>query len=81
MTPIVHADSAARLSLFAYTNNEFRMHIYGLTNRGYIVPTSTNLNSNTNWYPVHTNFVSFWYTNSAVTNDLRRFYRVITNSL
>jgi hypothetical protein len=56
---IVHADSAARLSLWEFSSNQFRFHISGLTNRGYIVQSSTNLNSSTNWYPIFTNFVSF----------------------
>lgn len=76
---IVHADSAARLSLWNFTSNEFRMHISGLTSRGYVVESSTNLNAASNWHATFTNFVSFWYTNFVPTNDYRRFYRVITN--
>jgi len=48
---IVHADSAARLSLWELSLNQFRVHISGLTNRGYIVQTSTNLNGSTNGIP------------------------------
>jgi len=77
---IIHGDSAARLSLFAMETNAFRLHISGVTNRSYVVQTSTNLNSATNWYTIHTNFVSFWYTNYPTTGDLRRFYRSITNN-
>ncbi|MCI0746036.1 MAG: immunoglobulin domain-containing protein [Verrucomicrobia subdivision 3 bacterium] len=77
---IVHADSAARLSLFTYENETFRMHISGLTNRPYRVETATNLNPSVTWTPIFTNIVSYWYTNFAATNDGRRFYRTITNS-
>jgi len=76
---IIHGDSAARLSLFEFPSaSQFRMHISGLTNRSYLIQTSTNLNSSTNWYPIYTNFVSFWYTNTTAT-EAKRFYRVITN--
>jgi hypothetical protein len=77
---IVHGDSAARLSLWGMETNAFRLHISGVTNRPYLVQTSTNLNSATNWYTIHTNLVSFWYTNFPTTNDLQRFYRSITNN-
>jgi hypothetical protein len=76
---IIHGDSAARLSLWQFTStNQFRFHISGLTNRSYLIQTSTNLNSPTNWYPIFTNFVSFWYTNTSAA-EAKRFYRVITN--
>jgi hypothetical protein len=75
---IVHGDSAARLTNAMVTASAFRIHIFGLTNRPYVVETTTNLNT-TNWYPIHTNTVSFWYTNFPTTSDWRRFYRVITN--
>ena len=45
-----------------------------------VVQTSTNLNSATNWYTIHTNLVSFWYTNFPTTNDRQRFYQAITNT-
>jgi hypothetical protein len=76
---IVHGDSAARLSLWAVQTNAFRLHISGLTNRPYVVQTTTNLDSPVDWLTVHTNTVSFWYTNFPTTSDWRRFYRVITN--
>jgi hypothetical protein len=60
--------------------NAFRLHISGVTNRSYVVQTSTNLNGATNWYNIHTNFVSFWYTNFPTTNDWQRYYRAITNN-
>lgn len=44
---IVHGDSASRMSLWGMTSNAFRLHISGLTNRSYVVQTSTNLT--TNW--------------------------------
>lgn len=75
---IVHGDSASRLSLWGMTSNAFRLHISGLTNRAYVVQTSTNLT--TNWTTIYTNFVSFWYTNFNTTNDRQRFYRAITNN-
>jgi len=75
---IVHHDSAARLCLLDMTSNAFRVHISGLTNRPYVVLTSTNLA--TNWTTIYTNFVSFWYTNFNTTNDRQRFYRAITNN-
>jgi len=78
-TLFVHADSSARMSQWAMTNNQFRFHIYGLTNRAYRIETSTNLNSSTNWYKIYTNTVSYWYTNTVTTNDKQRFYRAITN--
>ena len=78
-TLFVHANSAARQSLFAFTNPQFRFHISGLTNRAYRIETSTNLNSPTNWYPIFTNNVSYWYTNFAATNGPQRFYRSVTN--
>lgn len=77
---IVHGDSAARLTNSTLVANAFRIHISGVTNRPYVVQTTTNLNSPTNWSAVYTNFVSFWYTNSPTTSDWRRFYRVITNN-
>ena len=55
------------------------MLISGVTTRSYVVQTSTNLNSETNWHNIHTNFVSFWYTNTPTANDLQRYYRAITN--
>jgi len=75
---IVHSEYAARLSNLTVETNAFRVHISGVTNRPYVVQTTTNLNT-TNWYPIHTNTVSFWYTNFPITSDWRRFYRVITN--
>jgi hypothetical protein len=76
----IYADSAARLNLYGYSSTSFWFQIYGLTNRAYVVQTSTNLNSSTNWNPIFTNFVSFFYTNFNRTNDPRRFYRAITNN-
>lgn len=76
---IVHGDSAARLSLWAQTNTQFRFHIYGLTNRPYRIDSTTNLSGTIVWTPVFTNTVSFWYTNAPTTSDWRRFFRVITN--
>ncbi|HEU0009226.1 MAG TPA: pre-peptidase C-terminal domain-containing protein [Verrucomicrobiae bacterium] len=75
----VHGNSAARLSLLSYTSNSFYFHLYGLTNRAYRIETSTNLASPTNWYPIHTNYVSYWYTNYGLTNPNSRFFRAITN--
>jgi hypothetical protein len=77
---IIHSNSAARLSSWGMETNAFRLHISGVTNRSYVVQTSTNLNSAANWSAVHTNFVSFWYTNFPTTNDRQRFYRAITNN-
>jgi hypothetical protein len=76
----VHGDSAARMSLVQGGSTSFWFHAYGVTNRPYRVETSTNLNSPTNWYPIHTNWTSFWYTNFASTNDKWRFYRAVTNN-
>lgn len=78
-TLFVHGNSAARLSLVTFTNAQFRFHISGLTNRAYRIDSSTNLNSATNWQPVFTNVVSYWYTNLVATNDPQRFYRAVTN--
>ena len=75
---MVHGDSAARLSNATLQANAFRVHISGVTNRPYVVLTTTN-HIFTNWYPIHTNTVSFWYTNFPTTNDSRRFYRAVTN--
>jgi hypothetical protein len=79
-TLFVHGDSSARLNLWGYNTTSFWFQIYGLTNRAYIVQTSTNLNSPTNWYAIYTNFVSYYYTNFNRTNDQLRFYRAITNN-
>ena len=79
-TLFVLADSAARLSLWNYTTGKFHFHIYGLTNRAYVIQTSTNLGSPTNWYRIFTNIVSFWYTNVTASNDPQRFYRAMTNN-
>lgn len=76
----LHADSAARLNLYGSSTTSFWFQIYGLTNRPYVVQTSTNLNSPTNWQPIFTNFVSFFYTNFNRTSDQQRFYRTITNN-
>ena len=76
-TLFVHGDSAARLKSMEYAANQFRMHIYGLTNRAYAVQSSTNL---VNWQTVFTNYVSFWYTNLSASNEPMRFYRAVTNN-
>lgn len=76
-TLFVHGDSAARLKSMEYSTNQFRMHIYGLTNRAYAVQSSTNL---VNWQTVFTNYVSFWYTNLSASNEPMRFYRAVTNN-
>jgi hypothetical protein len=68
-----------RLSLWTITNSEFRLHISAVTNRCYRIETCTNLTNPSTWTPIHTNTVSFWYTNCATTSDWRRFYRVVTN--
>jgi len=79
-TLFVHGDSSARLNLWGYNTTSFWFQIYGLTNRAYVVQTSTNLNSPTNWYAIYTNFVSYYYTNFNRTSDITRFYRAITNN-
>ncbi|MCI0747832.1 MAG: immunoglobulin domain-containing protein [Verrucomicrobia subdivision 3 bacterium] len=49
---IVHGDSAARLSNWVFTGSEFRVRIgNSLTNRPYVVQTSTNLNTATTGFP------------------------------
>ena len=58
----------------------FWFQAFGLTNRRYIVQTSTNLNSTTNWHPIYTNYASYFYTNFSRRNDRQRFYRSITNN-
>ncbi len=76
---IIWPDSSARLGpVQITTNGQFIMQVAGLTNRPYRIESSTNLGS-TNWVPIFTNFVSYWYTNSTLTNDAQRFYRAITN--
>lgn len=77
---IVHSNSAARLSLVGLSTNQFRFHIYGLTNRAYRVESTTNLVPPITWTAIHTNFVSFWYTNTIATNVPFRFFRAITNA-
>ena len=72
----VHADSAARLGPFIYTNQLLSFATWGLTNRAYRVEISTNL---VNWTPLVTNFVTYWTTNST-TNYPQLFYRAITNN-
>jgi len=79
-TLFIHGDSAARLNLVGLNSTSYWFQIYGLTNRPYVVQTSTNLGSSTNWYPIYTNFVSFYYTNFNRTSDAQRFYRAITNN-
>jgi hypothetical protein len=78
-TAFLHSDSAARLNLLNYNSTSFWFQIYGLTNRPYKVESTTNLTSPITWTPVFTNMVSFFYTNFAMTNDIARFYRAITN--
>ena len=74
-------DSSARLlSAQLTTNGQFIFTVAGLTNRPYRIESSTNLNSPTNWVSVFTNFVTYAYTNSIITNDAQRFYRAITNN-
>jgi hypothetical protein len=75
----LHHDSAARLSLWETGTNDFRCHIYGLTNRYYRVDATTNLKGPTVWTPVFKKMVSFWYTNACRTNNWAVFYRAITN--
>lgn len=75
----VHDNSAARLSLAQGSGTSMWFHVSGVTNRPFRVETTTYLNTNV-WYPLFTNWTSFWYTNSPLTNDKLRFYRVITNS-
>lgn len=76
----VHGDSAARLNLVGYNTTSFWFQIYGLTNRPYRVETTTNFTTPIMWTSVLTNNVSYFYTNFAMTSDVTRFYRAITNS-
>lgn len=76
---IVHADSAARLTLYGTSSNEIFFHIFGLTNRAYRIEMATNLTAPINWSIIHTNMVSFWYTNAGISTNPMRFYRAITN--
>ena len=77
---IIWPNSSARLG---YTqldpSNSLIFQVAGLTNRPYRIVMSTNLSNPTNWVPVFTNYVSYWYTNSAISNAGQSFYRAITN--
>ena len=79
-TLFVQGSSAGRLNLLGDNGTSFWFQVSGLTNRSYVVQTSTNLNRPTNWRPIYTNYVSYFYTNFISTNDRQRFYRSITNN-
>jgi len=79
-TLFVQGSSAGRLNLLGDNGTSFWFQVSGLTNRSYVVQTSTNLNRPTNWRPIYTNYVSYFYTNFNGTNDRQRFYRSITNN-
>jgi hypothetical protein len=68
----VHNSAAARLSDYFAVSNQFIMTISGVTNRAYAVEASTNLS---NWVAVHTNYVTFNFTNQITTNYPHRFFR------
>ena len=79
-TLYIWPDSSARLgTLQLTTNGQFIFSVAGLTNRAYRIVSTTNLNSPIVWTAVYTNYVTYWYTNFAISNDAQRFYRAITN--
>jgi hypothetical protein len=76
-TLTTYASATATFSLWNYsTNDEFRVHIAGVTNSAYIVQATTNF---TDWVNVFTGVVSFNYTNSVSTNYPYRFFRALYN--
>jgi len=74
------ADGTANARRGILNGTSFWFQVCGLTNRAYIVQTSANLNSTTNWHPIFTNYASYFYTNFSRRNDRQRFYRSITNN-
>jgi len=72
-------DTAPRLSVFTYTNGQFVFHVSGAASHPYRIEAADNFGAVVTWTPVFTNFVPFWYTNSAIRNDSRRFYQAIGN--
>jgi len=75
--------SSSPLSLYLteplwLTNNRFRLTVTGTAPQGFVIQASSNL---VNWDPLSTNSLTanrFDYTNSSLTNTLRRFYRAYT---
>ncbi len=60
------------------TNNRFRLTVTGTAPQGFVIQASSNL---VNWVSLSTNNLTanrFDYTNSSLTNMLRRFYRAYT---
>ena len=77
---VVHdAASAQVTNCLLNAEGYFTMHVHGVTSRAYVVETTTNLNSPIQWESVMTNYVSFNYTNFLTSNDMARFYRIVTD--
>jgi len=75
---VVHDAATAKITNSLFTaNSYFVMHVHGVTNRPYAVETATNLNGTIQWTSVHTNYVSFNYTDFMTSNDVARFYRIL----